>query len=89
MNECRKFCVEGRVQGVWFRESTRQQASRLAINDYAVNLPDGSVEVLACGEPDALDELAEWLHQGSRMAHVRAVRELHFDGDCPEGFSTG
>jgi acylphosphatase len=89
MNECRKFRVEGRVQGVWFRESTRQQASRLAINGYAINLPDGSVEVLACGEPDALNELAEWLHQGPPMAMVRAVKESRFDGDCPEGFSTG
>lgn len=88
MNECRKFRVEGRVQGVWFRESTRQQASRLVINGYAINLPDGSVEVLACGEADALDELAKWLHQGPPMARVRAVIESNFDGDCPEGFST-
>ena len=89
MNECRKFRVEGRVQGVWFRESTRQQASRLAIRGYAINLPDGSVEVLACGEPDALEELAKWLHQGPRMALVQAVKESRFDGDCPKEFSTG
>ena len=89
MTECRKFRVEGRVQGVWFRESTRQQASGLSINGYAINLRDGSVEVLACGEADALEELAQWLHQGPRLAQVRAVRESHVDGDCPEGFSTG
>jgi len=54
MKECRKFRVKGRVQGVWFREPTRQQASGLGIKGSAINLPDGSVEVLACGKPDAL-----------------------------------
>ena len=89
MKECRKFRVKGRVQGVWFRESTRQQASGLGIKGYAINLPDGSVEeVLACGKPDALGRLAEWLHQGPPLAQVRAVTESDFDGDCPNGFST-
>jgi len=88
MKECRKFRVKGRVQGVWFRESTRQQASRLGINGHAINLPDGSVEVLACGMPDALDRLAEWLQRGPPLAQVRAVTGSEFDGDCPKGFST-
>ena len=87
MKECRKFWVKGRVQGVWFRESTRQQASKLGINGYAINLPDGSVEVLACGKPDALGRLADWLHQGPPLAHVLEVTESKFDGDCPNGFS--
>lgn len=41
MTECRKFRVEGLVQGVWFRESTRQQTDRLRIHGYAINCPDG------------------------------------------------
>ena len=73
MTRCRKFRVEGRVQGVWFRESTRQQAERLALRGYAVNLPDGSVEVLACGEPGALNRLEQWLHQGPPMAQVLSI----------------
>ncbi|MGM0434749.1 MAG: acylphosphatase, partial [Pseudomonadota bacterium] len=46
--------VEGRVQGVSFRDSTRIQAQRLGITGYARNQPDGSVEVLACGEERAV-----------------------------------
>ena len=88
MNECRKFRVEGRVQGVWFRESTRQQAVKAGISGYARNCTDGTVEVLACGEPEKLDSLLEWLRRGPPMAKVRAVNELEFDGDCPVGFST-
>jgi acylphosphatase len=89
MSQCRKFRVEGRVQGVWFRESTRQQAERLGITGYAINCRDGSVEVLACGEPEALDALAEWLQQGPPMARVRSVAQMAYAGDCPERFSTG
>jgi acylphosphatase len=88
MSKCRKFRVEGRVQGVWFRESTREQADRLGITGYAVNCPDGSVEVLACGEPEALDTLTEWLWKGPRMAQVRSVSGMAYTGECPERFST-
>lgn len=89
MSECRKFRVKGRVQGVWFRESTRQQAVRLGISGYAINCPDGSVEVLACGSPEALNGLAEWLHRGPPMAQVSSVTGMAYDGDCPNHFSTG
>jgi acylphosphatase len=89
MSQCRKFRVEGRVQGVWFRESTRQQAERLGITGYAINCRDGSVEVLACGESGALDALAKWLQRGPPMAQVRSVSVMVHAGDCPERFSTG
>lgn len=88
MNECRKFRIEGRVQGVWFRESTRQQAERLNIRGYAVNRPDGSVEVLACGEPDKVATLAGWLRTGPRLARVDQVTSERHDGPAPGGFST-
>ena len=89
MNECRKYRVEGRVQGVWFRESTRQEAEKLGITGYAINLADGSVEVLACGDPEVLDRLAAWLQQGPPMARVTSVSESSHEGDCPGRFSTG
>ena len=89
MSKCRNYCVEGRVQGVWFRESTRQQADRLGVSGFAINCPDGSVQVLACGAPEALDALAEWLGQGPPMAQVRLVTETAYTGECPEGFATG
>jgi len=64
---CRQFKVTGRVQGVFFRVSTRDVAVPLKITGHAVNLPDGSVEVLACGEPAAVAEFEQWLHNGYTM----------------------
>jgi acylphosphatase len=89
MIECRKFRVEGRVQGVWFRESTRRQAESLGIQGHAINCADGSVEVLACGQSEALARLAEWLQQGPPLAQVHAVTAGEFDGQPPVGFRTG
>lgn len=69
----RLFTVSGRVQGVWFRESTRREARRLGLTGHAINLPDGTVEVLAAGDMAALDELETWLHRGPPMARVTNV----------------
>ena len=89
MKTCRKFRIEGRVQGVWFRESTRRQAEQLDVRGYAVNRPDGSVEVLACGAAERVAELAEWLRQGPTLARVSSVESTSHSGDCPEAFTTG
>lgn len=89
MGKALLFRIEGRVQGVWFRESTRQQAVRLGIAGYAMNLPDGSVEVLACGSHEAVEELARWLRGGPPLARVRALTSSEFIGDCPERFTIG
>jgi len=62
--------VKGRVQGVYFRQSTREQAQQLGICGWAKNLPDGTVEVLACGVPETLQILRNWLHNGPAMARV-------------------
>ena len=70
---CAKFIVSGRVQGVFFRASTRAQAVRLGLTGYAKNLSDGNVEVLACGDPAALDELQRWLRRGPPAARVEGV----------------
>jgi acylphosphatase len=88
MSESWKFQIEGRVQGVWFRESTRQQAERLGLCGYAINCPDGSVEVLACGEAESIKELAEWLRHGPPMAKVQSVSRVPFAGICPDQFTT-
>lgn len=86
---CRLFRIEGRVQGVWFRESTRREAEPLGITGYARNLPDGTVEVLACGEPERLDRLARWLQQGPPMARVSRVESCEAAVEAPDSFSTG
>jgi len=72
---CRRFIVTGRVQGVFFRASTRDVAVELSLTGYAKNMPDGSVEVLSCGSIDALGKLAAWLQEGPRMAIVNNVDE--------------
>lgn len=65
--------VAGRVQGVFFRASARAEAQRRGISGYARNLPDGRVEVLACGPADAVAELREWLRRGPSGAEVTGV----------------
>lgn len=87
--EARRFLVQGRVQGVWFRESTRRQALALGIHGQALNLADGRVEVLAWGSPDALQQLAQWLDRGPPLARVDQVLAEAWQGVMPEGFSTG
>lgn len=70
---CRRFIISGRVQGVWFRAATRQEAVRLGLTGHAINLPDGRVEVVACGNAAALDRLGVWLWQGPELAAVTDV----------------
>jgi acylphosphatase len=86
--ECRLFRIEGRVQGVWFRESTRREAVTLGITGYAENKPDGSVEVLACGDPAALDRLADWLAVGPPAARVARVAGSAAECEAPRAFET-
>ena len=73
MQQAMRCFISGRVQGVFFRDSTRQQAQRLNITGFAKNLADGRVEVLAFGNKIALLQLKQWLHQGSLMASVTCV----------------
>jgi acylphosphatase len=65
--------VKGEVQGVGFRWAVQHQAGQLGLTGYAENLPDGSVEVVAEGDPDRLDQLEAFLHQGPRWAEVRSL----------------
>jgi acylphosphatase len=68
-----KAVVKGEVQGVGFRWAVQRQAGRLGLTGYAENLPDGSVRVEAEGDPDRLDQLEAFLHQGPQWAEVAAV----------------
>ena len=89
MQTARRFIIRGRVQGVWFRDSTRREAQALGISGSAVNLPNGDVEVLAYGEQAALDTLAAWLHQGPPMARVSEVTAEAEVWRDVSGFSIG
>ncbi len=87
---CVRCIVSGRVQGVWFRETTRSRAQELGITGSAVNLPDGTVEVIACGEEEALDGLCNWLWVGSPMSRVDHVSCEFLPEQAPApGFRTG
>jgi len=69
----RRAFVSGRVQGVYFRASTRDRARELGVTGHARNLADGRVEVLACGPVTAVEQLCAWLWQGPPAARVDAV----------------
>jgi acylphosphatase len=77
-----KAIVKGEVQGVGFRWAVQRQAGRLGLTGYAENLPDGSVRVEAEGDPDRLDQLEAFLHQGPRWAEVASL-------DSERGPATG
>ncbi len=81
-----RFLVGGRVQGVFFRASTREQALRLGLRGHARNLADGDVEVIAAGDAQALDRLEAWLRIGPSKAHVTRVERDVFDGHVAHGF---
>ncbi len=68
-----KCFIKGKVQGVWFRDTTRQKAAELGLTGFAKNLADGSVEVVAYGPRDTLEALYQWLHIGSPLSHVDNV----------------
>jgi len=83
---CAKFVVSGRVQGVFFRASARQEALRLGLTGHARNLPDGTVEVVACGDDAALAQLERWLELGPPLAQVSHVVRITADIATPERF---
>ena len=65
--------IRGKVQGVFFRESTRIEATRLGLTGWVRNREDGSVETVAEGEPAALEEFIRWCHRGPQAARVTDV----------------
>jgi acylphosphatase len=89
MPPARLYTIKGRVQGVFFRDSTRRVAEALGITGHAINLPDGDVEVLACGDAASLDQLGEWLKDGPPHARVDDVFGRDVEREAPQGFRTG
>ena len=83
---CYRCVVGGRVQGVFFRASAREQAMRLGVSGYARNLPDGRVEVLVCGEAAAVAQLRDWLRTGPPAARVTGVACEPLDYHPHSGF---
>jgi acylphosphatase len=65
--------VRGFVQGVWFRQSTKDLATRLGVVGWVRNLPDGSVEAVFEGEKKKVEEIVGWCHRGPSGARVTKV----------------
>jgi acylphosphatase len=86
---CKRCRIKGRVQGVFYRATTQEQAEKYDLTGYARNLPDGSVEVLACGEARSVQLLCEWLWEGPLHAKVGSVECVESQHPAPERFTTG
>jgi acylphosphatase len=65
--------IHGRVQGVFFRDSMRREAQRLAVRGWARNTAEGTVEAMAQGEQSAVDKIVQWAHRGPAHAQVSKV----------------
>jgi acylphosphatase len=78
----RRVVVHGRVQGVWFRASTQEEARRARVNGWVCNRPDGSVEAVFEGSPDAVEHMLRHVRRGPHGARVERV-EVH--DETPRG----
>ena len=84
MQVCKQVFVSGRVQGVFFRDSTRQVANELGLSGGVRNLYDGRVEVQVCGDSEPVGKLVKWLENGPKMAKVSTIDSTDIvvsDGD--------
>jgi len=87
MSASYRFRVRGRVQGVYFRQSTCERALALGLRGWVMNCADGSVEGLAGGDEAALAALREWLQHGPPAARVDALDWRASDEPLPDTFS--
>src|SRR5438094_5106023 len=69
----KRCLVGGRVQGVYYRATAARRAQALGVSGHARNLPDGRVEVLACGDQEAVLAFVKWLWIGSSASRVTSV----------------
>ena len=73
----RRVIVRGRVQGVWFRESTRQQAEQYEVSGWVRNLPDDTLEAAFEGTPTAVELVLDFLRVGPPAADVTSIDIRH------------
>jgi len=74
MPKAKRLTIKGRVQGVYYRDSTKQKAIELGIGGWVRNLPNGDVEALIIGDESILNEMIKWAWEGPAMAIVRDVK---------------
>jgi acylphosphatase len=80
----RRIVARGRVQGVFFRDSTRRKADALGVSGWASNRDDGAVEIVAEGEADAVEALVDYVRRGPGRAEVS---DVDVSDEEPEGLS--
>lgn len=76
----RRLLIHGRVQGVWYRESLRQEADRLGVTGWVRNLRDGTVEAVVQGEPERIAALLAWARGGPPAARVDRIDQEEAEG---------
>lgn len=82
MTTRRRVVVHGRVQGVWFRGSTLEEARAAGVQGWVRNLADGHVEAVFEGRPEDVERLVEFCRRGPRFASVTRVEAFEEE---PEG----
>ena len=82
-----KVIVSGRVQGVWFRESCRREATAAGVSGWVANRADGTVHAVVEGEPAAVDRVLAWMRHGPPRAEVTGVVVTSEEPVGEHGFS--
>jgi acylphosphatase len=81
-----RIIISGKVQGVYYRQSTREKSMQLGISGIVKNLTNGSVEVIASGTSDQLNNLVEWCKQGPPKAVVSSIESEELPYQSFNGF---
>jgi len=84
----RRIVARGRVQGVFFRDSTRRHAETLGVAGYARNREDGAVEIVAEGDDHAVERLVDYVRRGPGRAEVSDVDVTDEEPEGLSGFDT-
>ena len=82
----KRVVAHGRVQGVFFRDSTRKRAQAAGVAGWVENRPDGTVEAVFEGEPEAVETLVRWMREGPRGADVDRIDVNEEEAEGLSGF---
>jgi acylphosphatase len=89
MDTCKQIFVSGRVQGVFFRDSTRNMANQLNLSGGVRNLRDGRVEVQVSGDDVGVQTLIKWLKIGPKSAKVSTIEVIDCTASLHQYFKDG
>jgi acylphosphatase len=84
---CVRIFISGKVQGVGYRFSTRQQAQKLGVNGWVKNLPDGRVEAVLAGDRPAVEQMIQWCRVGPAAAVIEKITVEEMESRVIKGFT--